>query len=122
MNTGQSISLIGHLGLIGLLLFGGKWNSDPLPFAISDVFVVSEAEYQAVLAAVRAPEAASDIEVPEPPSEDETSQPQAAPDTPPDTQVANVVKCHKTFDFGKEIRQSANEAEKIHLFVFVHGF
>ena len=105
MNRGQSISLIGHLGLIGLLLFGGKWNSDPLPFEISDVSVVSEAEYQAVLAAVRAPEAASDIEVPEPPSEDETSQPQAAPDTPPETQVAPDVASPET-DVAPEVDTS----------------
>lgn len=91
MNRGQSISLIGHVGLIGLLLFGGKWDSDPLPFEISDVSVVSEAEYQAALAAVRAPQAASDVEAPEPPSEEETAQPQAAPDTPPETQEAPEV-------------------------------
>lgn len=85
MNRGQSISLIGHAGLIGLLLFGGKWNSEPLPFEISDVSVVSEAEYQAALAAVRAPQAVSDVTAPAPPREDTSAQPQATADTPPVT-------------------------------------
>lgn len=88
MNTGQSISLIGHLGLIGLLLFGGKWNSDPLPFEISDVSVVSEAEYQAAVAASRAPEATVEIEAPEPPPEDEVLNPEVAPEPQPEVQNA----------------------------------
>jgi len=91
LNRGQSISLIGHVGLIGLLLFGGKWNSDPLPFEISDVSVVSEAEYQAALAAARAPQATSDVEAPAPPSEEDTAQPQSAPETQPETQEAPEV-------------------------------
>jgi hypothetical protein len=91
LNTGQRISLIGHVGLIGWLLFGGSWNSDPLPFEVADVSVVSEAEYQAAVAAARAPQAVSDVEAPQPPAEEETVQPQAAPETQPEVQDAPEV-------------------------------
>jgi len=92
LNTGQSISLIGHLGLIGLLLFGGKWDSDPLPFEISDVSVISEAEYQAALAAARAPETTSEVDAPEPPLEDlALLQPAEPSEAQPEAQEASEV-------------------------------
>ena len=78
MNTGQRISLIGHLGLIGLLLFGGRWNSEPLPFEVSDVSVISEADYEAALAAARAPQVVSEVAAPVPP-QPENTPPLAAP-------------------------------------------
>lgn len=86
MNTGQIISLIGHIGLIGWLLFGGAWNSKPLPFEISDVAVISEAEYQAALRPTEAPENISEVETPAPPAEEESAAPEPQQETPTESQ------------------------------------
>ncbi|RFP90142.1 energy transducer TonB [Rhodobacteraceae bacterium 63075] len=110
MNTGQIISLVGHTGLIGWLLFGGAWNSEPLPFEISEVAVVSEAEYQAALRATEAPRAVSDIETPAPPTEDESAAPGAQPDTPTETQEPPDV-AQPEADASPEIDSSAPEVE-----------
>ena len=50
MNTGQIISGLGHVGLIGWMLFGGTFQSEPLPFDVTDVAVISEAEFDAMMA------------------------------------------------------------------------
>ncbi len=77
MNTGQYISLAGHAGLIGVLLFGGAWSSEPLPFDVTEVSVVSSEAYEAALRANEAPDVETDVAAPVAPDEtnDETATP-----------------------------------------------
>ena len=118
MNTGQIISGAGHVGLIGWAFLAGVFTSEPLPFEVTEVTAISAEDYNAILAAQRAPETATDLVLPEPPqAEDSTpdlgsatdqspeqAQPEAAgaadpdalpdviePEPPADTQVTDEV-------------------------------
>ncbi|MBD0866188.1 MAG: energy transducer TonB, partial [Rhodobacteraceae bacterium] len=50
MQTGTYISGIAHLGLVGWMIFGGVFRSDPLPFEVHEVSVISAAEFEAMTA------------------------------------------------------------------------
>ena len=84
MNTGQVISGIGHAGLIGWVLFGGTFQSEPLPFEVTEVSVISTDAFEALLSAGPQPESVTEVALPE--------QPEVTPDpveTPtPDEAVA----------------------------------
>ncbi len=67
MDTGQVISGVGHLGVIGLALFGGVFQSEPLPFEVTEVTSVSTEEYAALIARQQAPDAVANVDTPEPP-------------------------------------------------------
>ncbi|WP_137699814.1 ribonuclease E domain-containing protein [Marimonas lutisalis] len=86
MNAGQVISGMGHIGLIGWLLFGGQFQSEPLPFEVTDVAVISGEEFEAMMAAQRAPETVTDVAMPQAPEPDTPPAPQieAAPESAPD--------------------------------------
>ncbi|MEQ9260017.1 MAG: energy transducer TonB [Roseovarius sp.] len=97
MNTGQIISGAGHLGLIVWAIFGGAFESEPLPFEAMEVTTISSEEFAALTAPESAPEAVANVDTPEPPQAGEapglTSEADAAPDlaqpdpaesTPPD--------------------------------------
>ncbi len=95
-STGTTISAIGHVGLIVWLLAGWGLTSDPLPFEVTEVSVVSGEEYAAIVAATTpdpateldaAPVAPAVDETPPAPTEDappEVTQPDAAPEAPPE--------------------------------------
>ena len=87
MNTGQIISGAGHLALIGWVLFGGAFNTEPLPFEVTEVTAVSGEEYAALIAPQEAPETALDVTTPEAPTEDSApdlgSQSDATPENAP---------------------------------------
>lgn len=91
LNTGQIISGVGHLGLIGWILFGGAFSSDPLPFDVTKVTAVTSEEYAAILSRTASPEQTSEISAPEAPdvpqdAPDLSSEADKAPETPrPDT-------------------------------------
>lgn len=74
MHTGHYISGAGHLTLIGWVLLGGVFSSDPPPFEATEVSVISGADFDALIAAQRPPDSAT--EVAQPPA------PEVAPDTP----------------------------------------
>jgi len=96
VNTGQIISGAGHLALIGWALFGGAFQSEPLPFQVTEVTAISAEEFAALSNAPNNPEAVANVDTPEPPAEGEgvpevsatedvtpdTSQPEAS-ETPP---------------------------------------
>lgn len=102
MDAGHTISGAGHLALIGWVLFGGVFRSDPPPFEMTEVSVVSGAEFEAMLAAQQSPDTATDVaqpaapevtpDVPEVAAQPDTAIEQPAPlqtqtppgDTPPD--------------------------------------
>ncbi|MDQ2091121.1 cell envelope integrity protein TolA [Marimonas arenosa] len=79
MNTGQVISGLGHIGLIGWMLFGGNFRSEPLPFDVTDVTVISEAEFEAMLAGNNAPDTVTDVAVPAAPEPEVPPAPAVAP-------------------------------------------
>ncbi len=67
MNTGQIISGAGHASLIAWAVLGGSFNSEPLPFEITEVTAISAEDYAALTAAQTSPEAAANVDTPEPP-------------------------------------------------------
>ena len=84
MRTGYYISAAGHVGVIALVLFGGWFPSDRIPeVTVSEVTVISEADFAALVLPGGAPEAETDVSEVAAPSEDaapEAPQQDAAPE------------------------------------------
>lgn len=78
---GTTISAVGHVGLIGWLLLGWGLNSEPLPFEVTQVSVVSGEEYAALVAATSPDPDSFDPARPVVPTED--APPAAPEDAPP---------------------------------------
>ena len=87
MNTGQVISGIGHAGLIGWLLLGGSFQSDPAPIEVTEVSVISSDVFEALLTNGPQPDSATEVALPVQP--DITEDPVATP--VPDQAVATPV-------------------------------
>lgn len=68
MHIGHYISGAGHLGLIGWLLLGGLFSARPEPFEMTEVSVISGAEFDAMIAATQAPASATEVAQPAAPS------------------------------------------------------
>lgn len=66
MNTGQLISGLAHLGLVGVAIFGGAFRSEPLPFDVTQVTTISADEFAAMTARPE-PDALARIATPEAP-------------------------------------------------------
>jgi len=85
VNTGQIISGAAHVGLIGWLILGGSFQSEPLPFEVTEVSVISTDAFEALMSAGPAPAAPTEVALPE--------EPEVIPDpvvTPePDTDVTS---------------------------------
>lgn len=64
MNTGQVISGIGHVGLIGWVLVGGTFQSEPLPFEVTEVSVISTEAFEALLSSGPQPDSATEVALP----------------------------------------------------------
>ena len=83
MRTGYVISGAGHAVLIGIVLFGGWFPSDRIPeMSVSEVSVISEAEFAALTLPGGAPEAetdAPDVSAPEEDTAPEAPQEDVAP-------------------------------------------
>ncbi len=77
MHAGQYISGAGHLALIGWVLVGGVFRSDPPPLEVSEVSVITGAQFEAMLAAQRPPDQVTEV-----------AQPQAPEVTPDEPEVA----------------------------------
>ena len=104
MNTGQYISGAAHIGLIGWALVGGVFQPAPDPFEVTEVSVLSESEFNALLAGSEEPETVTDLaslptpdpdtasSLPEPSVQDETvvrsdpveTTPPPSPEAPPE--------------------------------------
>lgn len=74
MQTGTKISGIAHLGLIAVAIFGGAFRSEPLPFEVHEVSVISSEDFAALSAPRQPPEIA---EEPTAPAEPEPAEPVA---------------------------------------------
>lgn len=85
LKIGYYVSGSGHAALIFWALFGGLFDAEPLPFEVTEVTAISEAEYQALFAPDEAPDLTSDIVMPEAPViEDALPDMAATPDAPPE--------------------------------------
>ena len=86
MHAGHYISGTGHLALIGWVLLGGMFSSEPPPFEMTEVSVISGADFDAMVAAQLPPDSATDVAQPAPPEvTPDTPEIAAAPDTPVET-------------------------------------
>ncbi len=84
MHAGHYISGAGHVLLIGWALFGGAFRSEPLPFEVTEVSVITGEEYAAIMAAQQPPEAAPGVEGLSEPAPEAAPVPEApAPEPPP---------------------------------------
>lgn len=81
MQAGYIISGMGHAGLIAWLLFGGAFAPTPEPFEVTDVAMISGAEFDSLLAGQEPPETATQLTLPTAPKED-TQAPAPAPERP----------------------------------------
>ncbi|MFC3614200.1 energy transducer TonB [Lutimaribacter marinistellae] len=82
MQTGTKISAIAHVTLIGWALFGGVFRSEPLPFEVQEVSVISAEEFAAMTAPRSSPEVTDGpaaITPPEPEPETFTPEPEPEP-------------------------------------------
>jgi hypothetical protein len=87
VNTGQYISGAVHIGLIGWLLVGDVFRSDPPPLQVTEVTMISGAEFDAMFAPSTAPEFAASLGSMTAPTE-ETPPPDLAP--PPEDAPVSV--------------------------------
>lgn len=67
MHVGQVISGSGHVVLIGWVLLGGLFQSDPEPLEATEVSVISGADFAALVAGAQAPSSATEVAQPEQP-------------------------------------------------------
>ncbi|MEP1330989.1 energy transducer TonB [Pseudophaeobacter sp.] len=77
MQTGTKISLAGHGLLVGWAAFGAWFSSDPLPFQVQEVAVISAEEFARLSQQIQAPEVTENPSA-LPPPEDPTTQPQVS--------------------------------------------
>ncbi len=92
MNVGTYISGAIHIGLIGWLLVGDVFRSDPPEPEVTDVSVINATEFDAMFASSAAPEIDINLaQMPAPPAEDVLDQPiQLSQDVAPElTDVAD---------------------------------
>lgn len=94
MNIGHTISGAGHIGLIGWLLLGNVFASEPPPFEMTDVSVISSAEFDAMIASPTSPEAATEVVQPQAPVEtpDIPVTEEQPVETPPEEPAPQVVE------------------------------
>jgi hypothetical protein len=91
MNTGQIISGVAHLGLIGWAVLGGMFSADEPALEVTEVTAISAEQFAALTARQSAPGAVAAVDTPEPPSEGAApavrsrSDAAVAKDQPPET-------------------------------------
>lgn len=71
MHIGHYISGAAHAGVIGWALLGGAFRDDPPPFEVSGVSIVTTEQFEAALAAERAPQPEIDVTEPQAPTQTE---------------------------------------------------
>ena len=95
MRIGYYISGAGHIGLILWMFFGEMFNTPPQSFEVTEVSVISGAEFDAMMAGVQTPEVTTDVAMPAPALPAEVvppaeSRPDPTPPTPPEPQVTEA--------------------------------
>lgn len=99
MQTGTKISGAAHIVLVGVAVFGGTFKSEPLPFEVRNVSVISAEEFAAMSAQRVAPDVAAEpaaltlpdpaTDTPDVTAQTDTTPEQAMPDpvAPPEADV-----------------------------------
>ena len=64
MHIGHYISGAAHVGVIGWVMFGGVFRSDPPPFEVTGVSVITSEQFNALNAVQRAPGPETEVDVP----------------------------------------------------------
>lgn len=84
MHTGHVISGAGHLGLIGWLMLGGLFAAEPDPVEMTQVSVISGADFDALMAAQSAPQSVTEVAQPSQPEDvaEAPTLPQTAEEAP----------------------------------------
>ena len=82
MNTGQVISGAAHVGLIGWLILGGSFQTEPLPFEVTEVSVISTDAFEVLLSEGPQPAAPTEVALPEVP--EPVPEPVVTPEPDPD--------------------------------------
>ncbi|PCJ09011.1 MAG: energy transducer TonB [Rhodobacteraceae bacterium] len=92
MQTGIKISLAAHVGLMAWVVFGAWFPSEPLPFQVQQVTMISSAEFALLSQQHSAPEIAAEPAVLAVP-QDETPVPEVTPssDVEPETVVPSPI-------------------------------
>lgn len=107
MDTGQIISGVAHTGLITLAIFGGAFNSEPLPFQVTEVTAISAEDFAALTAPQSSPDAVANVDTPEPPQAAEAAPDiRSEPDTVPEQSEPEVAEVEPA-DTAPEVEQSA---------------
>lgn len=84
MHAGHYISGAGHVLLIAWAFLGGAFRTEPLPFEVTEVSVITGEEYAAIMAAQAPPEAAPGVDGLAEPAPEAAPVPEApAPEPPP---------------------------------------
>ena len=82
MSFGTTLSVVGHVVLIGWLLLGWGLTHDPVPFDVTEVSVVSGEEYAALVAATTPQADTNQPAAPEVPVAPEVPPAVATPEEP----------------------------------------
>lgn len=92
LHIGHYVSGAGHLTLIGWLLLGNIFSSEPPPFEATQVSVVTGAEFEAMIAAQQPPEVVTEVaQPPAPEAPPEQTPPEVVEEPPaPAPEVAEV--------------------------------
>ena len=88
MRIGYYISGAGHIAVILWVFFGDVFNAPPQSFEVTEVSVISGAEFEAMMAGVQTPDVTTDVAMPAPELPAEAAPPvESRPDpTPPPTE------------------------------------
>lgn len=86
MNTGQIISGLSHVGLIGWVMLAGVFRSEPPAVEVTEVSVISSAAFEALIAAEPQPVPTVDVALPTPAPET------PSPETPSIDQAPQAVQ------------------------------
>lgn len=106
MDTGTKISAVAHLGLVAAALFGGVFRSEPLPFEVQDVSVITAEQFAAMTASAPAPVAAP--VAPTPPEQDVSETAVPAPETAPETPQPDTVAPPESEDTPEAVTQPSS--------------
>ena len=107
MHAGHYISGAGHVGLIAWLLLGGLLAPEPEPFQVTEVSVISGAEFEALMAAQRPPASLNEVVQPAAPEAPAEAPEVAATPDEAITQPAPVLTESPTNDPAPEVVEQA---------------
>jgi len=87
LQTGAYISGLAHIGLVWWMIFGGTFQSEPLPFEVQEVSVISSADFATLIAPQTSPIVAPDpVDLPDPAVTPDAPDVTAAPYPVPEPQ------------------------------------